>query len=151
MICNKSQIGPRDLSQILAPVPTREQIREYHDGGACEACEGAGRGEARHNRGIRADARGRTQNPPAARGDTAGLVALLQGGAEADAVDPGDGVTTALHVAIMRGNPAAARVLLEHGASPTRADVRGLSPLHLAALTDPNTCSSTWLASGRAP
>jgi tetratricopeptide (TPR) repeat protein len=77
------------------------------------------------------DSFGNTPLDVAANRDNAALVELLIGhGAD---VRGGPDPQTALHNAAFYGCPAAARVLLRHGADPKARGERGHTPLHLAA------------------
>lgn len=70
----------------------------------------------------------------AGAGDLARVQALLQGGAEVDAIGPGK--TTALHLASQAGHAAVVRVLLAAKATVDAKDEQQQAPLHVAASAD---------------
>ena len=82
--------------------------------------------------------RGQVQQTPdlhvlAARDDTAGMMRLIQSGANLDLREPTQGFTP-LHTAIMNDNLGATRVLLENGANPLKTDREGVTPFGLATM-----------------
>jgi ankyrin repeat protein len=66
-------------------------------------------------------------------GDAAVTTLLLDGGAEIDARARNIFYNTPLQVALLPGNEATARLLLERGADPLVRAERGFAPLHAAA------------------
>ncbi|MCA9290387.1 MAG: ankyrin repeat domain-containing protein [Phycisphaerales bacterium] len=77
--------------------------------------------------------------------------ALVAAGAEVNAVD--DSGTTAMHEAVQGDlpNPTAVRALLESGAHADPADLDGITPLMLAAMSGDVECIRLLLAAGADP
>ena len=86
----------------------------------------------------------------AARGDTAAVAGLLQGGASpaaADVLQPG---WTPLHAAVEGGYEGIVSLLLEHGADPdARDELTGCTPFLWGCYMGHKTCVSQLLAHGK--
>jgi ankyrin repeat protein len=89
----------------------------------------------------------------AGNGNIEGVARLLESGVPVDAEYAGDGyfgiapVSTALHVAAWRSQPAVVELLLTRGADPNRLDGHGRSPLQLAV----KACLDSYWMQRRSP
>jgi hypothetical protein len=85
----------------------------------------------------------------AARGNTAELATLLDGGAGAEMIcQPVEFGMTALHLAAARDHSGAVDMLLRHGAPVHVTNDRGWTPLHLAASRGAALAAAKLLAAG---